>query len=76
MDEDDDLDFPPDATLDLLMILIAELHERGALGANGLADMAARLDLCEHADLAERLRLLPFSILMQRAFLDGGNGED
>lgn len=84
-DDDDD---PIDPPIDLLMVVIAELHRVGVFRGENLDNMGRRLEDSDLPDLADRVRALPLSNLfdtpsMRRSSIysidgsrDGGNGED
>lgn len=54
----------PNPTLDLLMILIAELQRDGVLDRANITSMVRRLELSDLPDLAQRVQMIPFSNAM------------
>jgi hypothetical protein len=53
----------PDPTIDLLMVVIAELHRVGIFNGANLSNMGRRLRDSDLEDLAHRLEMLPLSNL-------------
>lgn len=66
-------DYPPDAKMNLQMALIEELFSAGYFDERNLDNLATRMELCEHADLADRIRMLPVSAEMFAEMRGGGN---
>jgi hypothetical protein len=83
---DEDRTYPPDPPLDALFIVVAELHRAGLFDSANLASMKRRLELSGHADLAERLTMIPLANAidtpdnnregLRLVDCDGGNAED
>lgn len=55
------VDATPDPTLDLLMILIAELQRDGMLDGRNITSMVRRLEMSDLPELAERVKMIPLS---------------
>lgn len=54
----------PDPTLDLLMILIAELQRDGVLDGANITSMVRRLEMSDLPNLAQRVKMIPLSNAM------------
>lgn len=59
-----DRDYPPNPSVDMLMIVVAEMYAAGYFERQNIDNIAHKLELSEHADLADRVRTLPFQVLL------------
>jgi hypothetical protein len=74
----------PDPTLDLLMILIAELQRDGVLDGANITSMVRRLEMSDLPNLAQRVQMIPLSNAMDDPdeirgtmfAIDGGKHKD
>lgn len=66
-----DRDFPPNPGLDALMIVVAELYGAGLFDGHNLSNIIEKLELSEHAELADRVRMLPLTVAMEMEFRGG-----
>jgi len=79
-----DVEPSPEPTLDLLMILIAELQRDGVLDGRNITSMVRRLELSDLSDLAQRVQMIPLSNALDEPddirsgfeVIDGGKRED
>ena len=55
--------YPPNAGLDASLVILTELYSIGLLDKHNLESIAHRLDLSDHHDAADRVRMLPLSII-------------
>lgn len=68
-------DYPPDAKMNLLMAVVEELFSAGYFDERNLDNIAERMELCEHCELADRIRMLPISATLFADMRGGGNSE-
>lgn len=72
---DDKPDHPPNPALNALMAVVEELYAAGLFDEHNLSNIAGRLDLAEHGDIADRIRVLPVSATIWAELSGGGNSE-
>lgn len=63
-------DYPPNPALDTLIILMAELYGAGYFDGQNLSNIIEKLEISEHGDIADRVRMLPLMVALDAEMRD------
>lgn len=66
-------DHPPNPAMNALMAVIEELYASGHFDERNLSNIAEKLEMCDHGDVADRVRSLPVSAMLWADLSGGGN---